>query len=68
MFSWSDLLAALALYLVLEGIMPFMSPASLRRAALASFASLSDSQLRMLGLLSMLAGVFLLYLVRHHIG
>ena len=67
MFSWSDLLAALALYLVLAGIMPFMSPASLRRA-LASFASLSDSKLRMLGLLSMLAGVFLLYLVRHHIG
>ncbi|MGE0189803.1 MAG: DUF2065 domain-containing protein [Steroidobacteraceae bacterium] len=64
MFSWSDLLAAFALYLVLEGIMPFLNPTALRRA-LASFTELSDAQLRVLGLLSMLAGVVLLYFVRH---
>jgi uncharacterized protein YjeT (DUF2065 family) len=62
-FNWSDLAAALALYLVLEGIMPFLSPAALRRA-LTSFAGLSDTQLRMAGLASMLAGLLLLFLVR----
>ncbi len=63
MFNWSDLLAAFALYLVLEGIMPFLNPAALRNA-LARFASLSDTQLRVAGLVSMLAGVFLLFVVR----
>lgn len=63
MFDWSDLLAAFALYLVLEGIMPFLNPAALRRM-LASFAGLSDAQLRIAGLLSMLAGVVLLFVAR----
>lgn len=64
MFSWSDLLAAFALYLVLEGIMPFLNPEGLRRA-LTSMAGMSDQQLRLIGLLSMVAGVGLLYFVRH---
>jgi uncharacterized protein YjeT (DUF2065 family) len=63
MFNWSDLLAAFALYLVLEGIMPFLNPAALRNA-LTKLASLSDTQLRVAGLVSMLAGVFLLFVVR----
>ena len=29
---WSDLLAACALYLVLEGIMPFLNPQAMKRA------------------------------------
>jgi len=62
-FNWSDLLAAFALYLVLEGIMPFLNPAALRNA-MARFASLSDVQLRVAGLVSMLAGVALLIVVR----
>jgi uncharacterized protein len=60
---WSDLLAACALYLVLEGILPFLSPQSTRRA-LQAFVSLEDGALRMLGLASMLAGAALLYWVR----
>lgn len=64
MFSWSDLLAAFALYLVIEGIMPFLNPEGLRRA-LAGMAGMSDQQLRLIGLLSMVAGVGLLYFVRH---
>lgn len=63
MFNWSDLLAAIALYLVLEGIMPFLNPAALRNA-LARFAALSDVQLRVAGLASMLAGLLLLVVVR----
>lgn len=60
---WSDLFAALALYLVLEGILPFLSPTTLRRA-MQSFAEMDDNKLRTMGLLSMIAGAVLLYFVR----
>lgn len=61
--NWSDLLAALALYLVLEGLMPFLNPQAFKRMLL-SFASLGEQQLRVWGLLSMAAGLVLLYVVR----
>lgn len=61
---WHDFSAALALLLVLEGIMPFVHPAGLRRT-LATLAELSDSQLRGAGLASMLLGLLLLYIVNH---
>jgi len=61
--QWSDLLAAFALYLVLEGIMPFLSPPLMKRVML-SFAQSSDRQLRVTGIASMLAGLLLLFLVR----
>ncbi len=61
--QWSDLLAAFALYLVLEGIMPFLNPGAMKRALLR-FASLPDVQLRVAGSVSMLAGIALLYFVR----
>jgi len=60
---WNDLWAALALMLVLEGILPFLSPDSLRRL-LAAMAAVDNRSLRLSGLISMLAGVGLLYLVR----
>ena len=62
--QWTDLTAALALYLVLEGILPFLSPDGLRRAFMRMCA-MSNTQLRVTGLISMLAGVALLYFVRH---
>ena len=43
--QWTDLLAAIALYLVLEGIMPFASPSLMKRVML-SFAQSTDRQLR----------------------
>lgn len=61
--AWSDLLAALALYLVLEGIMPFLSPGAARRA-MQALASMDDNKLRTMGLISMIAGAALLYWVR----
>jgi uncharacterized protein YjeT (DUF2065 family) len=61
--NWTDLLAALALYLVLEGILPFASPRALKRFMLA-FSSLADHQLRIWGLVSMACGLTLLYFVR----
>jgi uncharacterized protein YjeT (DUF2065 family) len=61
--NWSDLFAGMALYLVFEGVMPFVNPAALRRA-MGVFIQLSDMQLRIAGLVSMLLGVGLLFLVR----
>lgn len=61
--NWSDLLAAFALYLVLEGLLPFFSPRGWKQS-IELIAQLSDSQLRTIGLLSMLAGVLLLAFVR----
>ena len=60
---WTDLFAALALYLVLEGVLPFLNPQAMKRV-LTMMATLSDRQLRLWGLASMAAGVMLLYLVR----
>jgi uncharacterized protein YjeT (DUF2065 family) len=61
--DWSDLLAALALYFVLEGILPFLNPQAMKRV-MASFANVADTQLRVWGLVSMGAGIMLLYFVR----
>ena len=61
--NWTDLLSALALVLVIEGIVPFVSPQSLRRM-LATVSQLDDRSLRITGLASMILGVVMLYLVR----
>ncbi len=60
---WDDLLAALALVLVIEGIIPFISPAAMRRM-LETVSQINDRTLRITGLISMASGVVLLYLVR----
>jgi uncharacterized protein YjeT (DUF2065 family) len=60
---WSDLLAAIALVMVIEGIMPFLNPSGLRQA-LERIASMPDRALRVAGLFSMIAGATLLYFVR----
>ncbi|MGH8121112.1 MAG: DUF2065 domain-containing protein [Gammaproteobacteria bacterium] len=59
---WDNLLTAFALVLVIEGLMPFLNPAGWRRI-IAMTAQLDDSTLRVIGLTSMILGVFLLYLV-----
>ncbi len=60
---WSDLLAAIALVLVIEGILPFINPSSLRRA-LIMIAQMNDNTLRFTGLTSMILGILLLNLIR----
>ncbi len=60
---WKDLGAALALVLVLEGLLPFLNPRRFRDS-MAAIVQFSDRGLRTLGLLSMLGGVILLYVVR----
>jgi len=61
--DWTDLGTAFALYLVIEGVLPFLNPGGMKRA-MALFHSLPDRQLRMAGLGSMLAGLVLLWAVR----
>lgn len=60
---WHDLWAALALMLVIEGILPFANPAGFRRL-LRMAGEMDDRSLRNGGLFTMLAGLVLLYLVR----
>ena len=57
---WRDFWAAIALLLVFEGIMPFLNPARMKQTML-SIAAMEDKVLRIIGLLSMLAGITLLY-------
>jgi uncharacterized protein YjeT (DUF2065 family) len=59
---WSELFTALALVLVLEGIMPFINPDGLRKM-FAMALQLDDKTLRFIGLSSMIAGLILLYIV-----
>jgi uncharacterized protein len=59
----SNLTMAIALLLVLEGLLPFAAPA-LWRDAFKRAIELSDGQLRFLGAASMLGGLALLLLLR----
>ncbi len=59
---WNELWIAVALMLVIEGIVPFLSPDTVRRM-IATMTQMNDRSMRMAGLLSMLAGLGLLYLV-----
>jgi len=56
-------LPALALMLVMEGVMPFLSPSAWREA-FTRMIQFSDGQLRFMGLVSMLAGLLLLFLIQ----
>ena len=61
MLDW--LMGALALVLVFEGLLPFLSP-TLWRQVFEKATRMSDGQIRFLGLSSMLAGLLLLLLWR----
>ena len=60
---WHDLLVAIALVLVLEGLLPFLSPDAMRRAVM-KIVNLNDNILRFAGLTSMILGCLLLYALR----
>lgn len=59
---WQILPVALALVLVIEGLLPFLSPPRWRQM-IVQVASLEDRVIRNIGLGSMLLGVLLLYWV-----
>ena len=59
---WQVLPVALALVLIIEGILPFISPARWR-VMIATVAKMVDRVIRNFGLGSMMLGLLLLYLV-----
>ena len=63
MMIWNDFFAAVALVLVVEGMLPFLKPERWRRV-MHIIAKQTDQSLRIMGLVSMLLGVLLLYTVR----
>ena len=60
---WNELAIALCLVLVIEGILPFLYPSRWRALAM-TLATVPDRTMRIAGLVSMLLGTTLLYLVR----
>lgn len=61
--NWTDLFAAVALVLVIEGLLPFLNPAKYKET-MQQMSAFPEQTLRMIGLGSMIAGVVFLYLVR----
>ncbi len=59
---WHNLLAALALVLVIEGILPFLNPGAMRKI-MRSMSEMDNRSLRISGLVSMALGVAMLYIV-----
>ena len=59
----ATLLAAVALMLVIEGILPFIVP-RVWRDVFRRMTDLTDGQIRFVGLTSMLVGLLLLFLMR----
>lgn len=58
-----SLLTALALMLILEGVLPFLVP-GVWRDTFRKLIAMTDGQIRFIGLTSMMAGLLLLFLVR----
>jgi len=54
------LLTAVALMLVIEGILPFLAP-GMWREAFRRLTEMTDGQIRFFGLTSMIAGLLLLF-------
>ena len=59
----TTLLMALALMLVIEGLLPFLAP-KLWRDTFRRLMLLTDGQIRFFGLTSMIAGLILLFIAR----
>jgi uncharacterized protein YjeT (DUF2065 family) len=60
---WTEILTAVALLLVIEGMLPFIRPSRYKQLV-AQIVRLSDNQLRVFGLSAMIAGLLLLFIVR----
>lgn len=59
---WHDLGVALCLVLVIEGIVPFLYPKRWREMVM-TLSQVDDNTMRIVGLMSMLFGTGLLYLI-----
>ncbi|MCZ6667388.1 MAG: DUF2065 domain-containing protein [Gammaproteobacteria bacterium] len=61
--NWGDLLAALALVMIIEGLIPFISPRGYKNT-MQQLTAMPESTLRNIGFGLILCGVVFLYLVR----
>ncbi|VFM95543.1 MAG: hypothetical protein BECKG1743D_GA0114223_100039 [Candidatus Kentron sp. G] len=60
---WHDFLVAISLVLVIEGMMPFLSPERTRKT-MELMMHMHNGTLRFVGLTSMLLGVVFLYILK----
>lgn len=60
---WTEILTAIALLMIIEGMLPFVAPDRYKQLV-AQIAQLGDNQLRTFGLVAMIAGLLLLFLIR----
>jgi len=60
---WQELGIAFSMLLVIEGVIPFLYPQRWKNMVQA-LAQIDNKSMRMMGLISMLLGTGLLYLVR----
>ena len=63
LLMWYEVFTALALVLVIEGLLPFISPHGYRKAVI-QLAQLPLKNIRLVGLVSMLIGILILYGIR----
>lgn len=61
--DWTHFWSALALVFVIEGVFPVLGPRQFRKTLLNA-ANMNDRTLRVLGLVSMVSGALMLYLLR----
>ena len=61
---WQDLFVALALVMVWEGLIPTLNPAMFRQM-MSNLLQMDDRKLRIMGLVSMSIGAFLVYLIKN---
>lgn len=61
--AWQELLRALCLVLIIEGLLPFAAPGRWREAALTA-ARINDRSLRLIGFAMLATGALLLNLSR----
>ena len=60
---WTTFFIALALMLILEGVLPFIAP-NLWRDTFRRITPMNDGQIRFVGLSSMIVGLLILLFVR----
>lgn len=60
---WQDILTAFSLYLIIEGMIPFVGPNFFRQTVIR-IAQLDDNNLRLSGLTVLSIGLVMLFIVR----
>ena len=59
---WQEILTVISILFIIEGLIPFISPSKYKNFV-SSMSKLNTNNLRILGFISMIFGVLLLFLV-----